>query len=185
MGDAYLGQMRLLEDTLWWERKNIAERGAQELLAAEQAAAASAGSVIQSLADYSRSLAVGPDSPLSAQDRFATAQQQFNAVSGAAIAGDANSLSSLQGYAQTYLSASRALYGSTEGYAQAYGRVQNVLGQVGGISPATLTSGFQALQRSTDNQTTVLADHLQALLNAVNSQARETQMLNAKLAVGR
>lgn len=176
-GEAYAGQMRLLEDTLWWERKNIAERGAAEVLAAERSAAGSAANVIRSLADYSRSLAVGADSPLSAQDQFAAAQRQFNAVSSAALAGDANSLSSLQNYAQTYLSASRSLYGSTEGYAQAYTRVQDVLGQVGDVNADTLTASFYATQMQT--QTTTLVQELQALRRAYDEQRIELRQLSS------
>lgn len=177
-GEAFSGQMRLLEDTLWWERKNIAERGAAEVLAAERSAAGSAANVIRSLADYSRSLAVGADSPLSAQDQFAAAQRQFNAVSSAALAGDANSLSSLQNYAQTYLTASRSLYGSTEGYAQAYTRVQDVLGQVGDVNADTLTASFLATQ--TQDLKVSLVNELQALRSEVVSLRREQQQANAR-----
>lgn len=140
-------------------------------------AAGDAAGVIRSLADYSRSLSVGSMSPLSARDQFDLAQRQFNAVSGAATAGDARSLSELRGYAETYLNASRSLYGSTEGYAQSFRQVQGVLEQVGGLSPDTLTAGFMAAQMQ--DLKVSLVTELQALRAAVNEQRRELQHLSS------
>lgn len=177
-GAAYVGQLQLLEDTLWTERKNIAEQGAKAIVEADKqardAATSSAASSISSLADYARSLSFGEGSSLSAQDQFSLAQRQFNAVSGSAVAGDANSISQLQGYAQTYLQASQSLYGSGTGYQDARQRVQDALGQIGGLNADTLTASFLATQTQDLKQS--LVAELQELRAAVDRMTREQQM---------
>lgn len=174
-----------LQQVQWAERLKIiedfgnqavdAERmTAQQRAQAWESAMGNAASVVSSLTDYSRSLNYGGDSPLSLTDQFRLAERQFNAVSGAAVAGDAASLRQLQSYSQDYLSSARGLYGSTSGFAQAFDRVQNVLGSVGTLSPDTLTASFynEAMQTQTD----VLANRLDAVVAAVDALRRETQM---------
>jgi hypothetical protein len=169
--------LTLLARTQAEERLNIERNFNKEVISLDQqrreSAQDSAAGVISSLADYASSLSLGSDSPLSAQSKFSLAERQFNAVSGAALAGEAGSLRQLQSYSSDYLSAGRSLYGSTQAYADIYGRVQDVLGGVGGISADTLTATFMADQVQTQTQT--LAERLDRLIGAVDALRREQQ----------
>lgn len=143
-------------------------------------AESNATGVISSLADYASGLGYGNNSALSLQDQFANAQRQFQAVSSSALAGDANSLSKLQGYSDTYLSTGRELYGSTAAYAGVFAQVRDVLGQVGNMSPDTLRASFQA--QIVETQTVRFENAIASLQAEVAALRRETKLMNAKAA---
>ncbi|NDG51384.1 MAG: hypothetical protein EBY30_20650, partial [Rhodospirillales bacterium] len=65
------------------------------------------------------SLSTSDASAGTAEDRMLAARRQFDAVYGAAQAGDARSLSSLQSAAETFRQSSREIYGGGQGYADA------------------------------------------------------------------
>jgi hypothetical protein len=174
--------LTLLARTQAEERLNIERNFNKEVISLDQqrreTAQESAAGVISSLADYASSLSLGSDSPLSAQSKQAFAERQYNAVSGAALAGDANSLRQLQSYSSDYLSTSRALYGSTQAYADIYGRVQGVLGGVGNIDADVLTASFMADQTKDLKESLVAA--LARLEARVASLQREQQQTNLR-----
>nr|WP_314074420.1 hypothetical protein [uncultured Roseococcus sp.] len=158
-------RMVWVEQALGRERLAIVERYAEQARAAEQQAAQSAASVISSLADYARGLAYSDKSALSVQDQYGLALSQYNAVSGAALAGDANSLGQLRDYTETLLGAGRAMFGSGAEYAALFDRATDVLKAVGNLSPDTLTASFQAEIIRT--QTSVLGSKLDAIETAI------------------
>lgn len=147
----------------------------------------SAGSAISSLADYARSLAYSDKSALAVQDQYSLAQRQFRAVSGAALAGDANSLSRLKDYSESLLSASRAVNGSGAAYAADYGRVLDVLGSVGSISTDALTASYFAqitMQAQAASATTIVAaiQALQAEVASLRTQVAQGGSIPARAA---
>lgn len=169
---------RYFENVQAQERLAIIRQFSQEAVQAERQAAdarlrasGEAAGVISSLADYASSLRYSDASPLSLQDRFGAAQNNFDELFRGAMGGDAASLRRFQGASQDYLSIARELYGSTGGYADAFNRVQNGLGSLGGLNDNTLTASFQAEIVQTQTQT--LVDAIGRLQSEVAAQRRE------------
>ncbi len=146
---------------------------AQERRAAEQEAAGA----ISSLSDYARSLSYGEGSTLSARQQYEAATSQFNAVAGAAVAGDANSIRRFQEFADQYLATSRSINGSGGAYAQDRDRVLALLGQIGESSPENLAETFRKGQQE---QTAALSGKLDELVAAVRRMQQEAQQSNAR-----
>ncbi|MDQ1078010.1 tape measure protein [Pseudoroseomonas cervicalis] len=146
---------------------------AQERRAAEQEAAGA----ISSLSDYARSLSYGEGSTLSARQQYEAATSQFNAVAGAAVAGDANSIRRFQEFADQYLATSRSINGSGSAYAQDRDRVLALLGQIGESSPENLAETFRKGQQE---QTVALVDELRTLRDEVTRLRQEQQQANAR-----
>jgi hypothetical protein len=99
------------------------------------------------------------------------AKSQFNAVAGAAAAGDATSAGKLTGFADTFLSASRAVYGSGQNYAADFNRVLDAIQSVVTQPVDALTQSFIALQLQQQTSTIVAAQ--QATTDAINALRRE------------
>ncbi|MFC4170240.1 hypothetical protein ACFOY6_23130 [Pseudoroseomonas aestuarii] len=101
-GEAYTEQLRLLEDTLWWERKNIAEQGAEELLNVERSALQrlqQESGILAGFLDQQAVSGVG----VSPQNAYLAAQQQYaDALTAARGGGD---LSAYVNAANTLLTA--------------------------------------------------------------------------------
>jgi hypothetical protein len=155
---AYAQQVAQLETTLGKERLVVI----QQITAGATTAATAA---ISALKDYAVSLSTSQASPLSPQARLDAAQRQFNAVSGAAGAGNASSIQQLQGYANTLLAQASQFYGSGGGYVAVFNQVVNALNKVATQTPDTLTASFLALETRT--QTATLVEQLQALRDEV------------------
>lgn len=128
-------QRRALE-----EQRRAAERAAEELKAANDNAARSAASTISSIADYLRKLQTGSESALSPMAQYDIARRQFDAVSGAAQAGDFDSIQKLTGYADALLNASRAVNGGGAQFAADFERVLSVVEKISQIPPDQLTA---------------------------------------------
>ena len=163
------------------ERLNIIKKyGEQGVQATQDNASAMAaaqqkvGTVIDSLKDYANSLRVGDQSPLSARSQYDLAKSQFQAVQGAAAAGDYNSAAKLQQYSQTFLQASRTLNGSGAGYASDYNAVLTALQGVADVGADKLTNS--ALLQATQTQTAQLStkfDELKAELVALRREYQQ------------
>ena len=184
----YVAQMAYLEETLGKERIQIVQKYAEQTAQAQaqaeaQAAQAraqalasaqqSAGAVVVSLTEYARGLVTGQDSPLSPQRQLDEARRQFQAVAGAADAGDAGSIQKLQSYAESYKGTARAVYGSGVGYADAISQITDAIAGVAGLGQDALTQSFMAA--AIRSQTDMLVSELQALRGEVNALRRETQ----------
>jgi hypothetical protein len=189
--DAALYQERLLvakqfDDAILAQDQAAADKRAADAKAAEDArlqAAGTAAQAIASLSQYAFGLQTSAASPLNAQDQLALARSQFNAVSGAAAAGDINSIQQLQQYADTFINASRVVYGSGAAYVSDFQRVLDALNSVASVSPDTLTASVLQVETRTQTATLVqsLAD-LKAAVDAVTSQLRQNQSAPSRIA---
>ncbi len=149
---------------------------AAQVQAAQQAAAqqqqlldqasSTAAQAVSSLTAYADQLRTSNYSPLSPADRYDQASRQFNAVSGAAAAGDYNSLSQVQSYATSFLDSSRDKYGSGVGYADDFQRVLQALDKVSNVDPNTLTASV--MQTETRTQTATLVAELERLRTEIS-----------------
>lgn len=174
---------RMLELTNVQEQERLAiikkygEQGVQATQDSANAMAAAqqkVGTLVDSLKDYANSLKVGDQSPLSAMDQYALAKSQFQAVQGAAAAGDYNSAAKLQSYSQTFLQASRTLNGSGAGYANDYNSVLTALQGVADAGQDKLTAS--AMAEATQAQTVALStkfDELKAELVALRREYQQ------------
>jgi hypothetical protein len=170
--------MVLLEQTLAAERLRVQRDYAAEAVAAEKqandTAASTAASLITSLTGYARQLRYGETSSISAQSQYDLASSSLNAVGGAAVAGDWNSITKVQSYAQDFLNTSRVVNGSGQQYAADMARVLNLLDSVAGLGPDRLTDSARQIQ-AIDSQTTTLVAELQALRSEVKALRVEQQ----------
>lgn len=169
-GDAYTATTDYARITGELNDALAAERG---LVVNQQrsAAAGAVAGVVTNLSGYAQGLAYSDLSALSPQAKLSLASSQFNAVSGAALAGDYRSLAGLQNYANSYLTASRDVNGSGAAYAASFAQVMDVLGRVADINPDALTSS--AFLDGTKQQTVTLVDELRRLGSALASISLE------------
>ncbi|UPY35493.1 phage tail length tape measure family protein [Sediminicoccus sp. KRV36] len=116
-----------------------------------QAAAGGALSTIISLRDYVGALSSTQAGAGTAIDRLSGSQRQFDAIFGAASAGDANSIAGLQSAAETYRLAAREVYGGGQGFADAISLIEQRIGAISGLGSEALT---QAWVRENDRQNT-------------------------------
>jgi hypothetical protein len=118
-----------------------------------------------------RDLTLGEASALTPEQRLSEARRQFQAVSGAAAAGDYQSLSQVRGISEAYLTAARGAFGSGAGYTDAFQRVADQLGRIAAQDPEPLIAN--TIQIETRAQTAVLVDELKALRAAFDGLKRE------------
>lgn len=141
-----LTEIASLEQTLTNERLDIQKRYAAQAAAEQRAqidaGASSALGVITSLRDYTTSLTTGEASAGTAMDRYGAASRQFDAIFGAAAAGDANSIAGLQGAAETYRTNAREIFGGGQGYVDALRLIGERLDGIGGMGAQQLTQSF-------------------------------------------
>ncbi len=181
--EGFVQNMAALEQALGAERLTIATQANDAILAqqkqarelAMEQARSSAAQLITSIADYTHGLKYSAASPLSPLAQLDEAQRQFNAVSGAAVAGDATSLSKLTGYSDTLLGAARQVYGSGEGYANVFRQVVETLNAVASVPVDTLTASIYQLEVRSQTQT---------LVDAIASLQNEVAGLRAQVAAG-
>ncbi len=185
--ELYAGNMAQLEKTLGLERLVVQKQANDALIqqqkADQQAAVSRASSDVTNLQTYANSLQTGTNSPLSAQAQYSLASKQFNAVSGAAKAGDITSIEQLSQYSDQLLSASRNVFGSGAGYAADFQRVLASLSTVVSKPAEALTQS--AFIATTQDQTTTLANQLIAInttLGQIKLQLTQTNTKPARAA---
>ena len=169
----YQNRMTELERVQQGERLAIITKGAAQQNQAQEQAAQSVRGSIASLVDYARGLGTSAASPLDPTAQLDLARSQFQAVSGAAGAGDFNSVSKLQGYTDTFLNASRAVNGSGAAYAADYATALDALNSVSNVAADTLTASYMASIAQT--QTDQLVDELRKLRSEVAALRQETK----------
>jgi hypothetical protein len=171
----YQAQLAGLERVQGEERLAIVQKYGDAVTSATadqiKAAQGSVASLFTSLSDYVTKLQSGTNSPLSPTAQYGLAKGQFNAVAGAAAAGDATSAGKLTGFADSFLSASRAVYGSGASYATDFNRVLDAIQSVVQAPTDALTNSFLALQLQA--QTTSITQAQQATTDAINALRRE------------
>lgn len=84
-------------------------------------------------------------SPLSPQQRFLEAQNQFQTVMAQALGGDENAMGRVEDVSRQYLEEARAYYGTSEGYFQIFEEVERLLDGVLGAAQGQLTDAQQQL----------------------------------------
>jgi hypothetical protein len=166
-GAFYADRMVLLEKTLGEERLAVQTSYNNRL-------AASATGAVTNLASYAMKLQFGTTSPLSPQAQYGLASNQFNAVAGSAQAGNFNSYSNIQSYADSFLNSSKAYNGSGAVYTADFNRVLDVLTSLANVTPDTLTASIYAAQ--VQSQTDALVEALTSVRNEV---AALRQQVNA------
>jgi hypothetical protein len=136
------------------------QNAAAQTLAERQNGAGSALSVITNMQQYVASLSTSDASAGTAEDRMLAARRQFDAVYGAAQAGDARSISGLQSAAETFRQSSREIYGGGQGYADALRLIGDRLDGVAGMGADALTQSFvtENARQNTDRIVDALAD---------------------------
>lgn len=87
---------------------------------------------IQTITDYVKSSLVGALSPLDWQGQLNTAQSQFASQAQLAKGGDANAISSITQFAQTYLQQAQSAYGNSAQYGQIFKYVMDMLNSLKG-----------------------------------------------------
>jgi hypothetical protein len=127
--------------------------------------------VVGGLRQFAAALPFSDLSALAPETAFGLAESRFNAVSGAALAGDFNSLAQLQAYSELYLRGARAQYGSGRGFAEAFNRVADVLDRVGQFDPGRL------VESAIKTQTAVNVDGFAMLRDELVALRREFQQM--------
>jgi hypothetical protein len=167
----YADEMALLERTLGEERLSVIKQYNDQIKQQEEQAKATAGGVVSQITDYLKKFQIGGDSPLGPMAQYNLASSQFNAVSGAAGAGDFNSIQKFTTYADTLATSARVVFGSGKGYADAVERILQAAGKIGEIAPDQLTASV--LRSETRSQTQQLSDKLDELIAEVQSLKAE------------
>lgn len=189
LGDAgrdstlYVDQMAQLDRTLYQERLTLLTQFNAQTLSADQtnlAARSQALSVLTGLSDYSRSLAVGGASPLSGKAQYGLAAEDFRTTSQAAAAGDFNAISKLADVSNTFLGASRNVWGSGQQYARDFGAVQTAVRGVAAQSPDAIIAA--AIRASEAQQTATLAPIMEQTVEKLDAILRELRLQGMRAA---
>ncbi len=182
-GEDFQNQMIALYKAHYTERLQIESDYATTSNAALKTAQGSVTSLFGSIKDYALKLQTGSQSALSPTAQYDLAKSQFQAVAGAAQAGDATSASQLTTYADALLTTSRAMFDTGIGYANDY---NSVIDAIQGISTATdsLTQSFitQNTQSQTDQLVQTLQGNATSLQNEITALRREVQGLTRQMA---
>jgi hypothetical protein len=161
----FANEMAALDKTLAAERLVIVKQGNDAILQAQKQASdqaqQNASALVTSLTDYARKLQIGQDSPLSPQAQYDLASRQFNAVAGAAQAGNFASMQQLTSFADALLQTSRTVFGSGIGFAQDNERVLNVIQSISDMTDSQLTA--DAMAQIAETQTQTIVDNLAQL----------------------
>lgn len=184
----YADQMLQLDRVLGEERLTLLKRYNDSVLATEQetarqreTAAARAGGLVSSLADYADSLATGPQSGLSAAEQYAAARAAFTQASTAAAAGDAMALGGLQSVTDRFLAASRPINGTGAGYARDFAEALDALRRVARLAPDTLTQSVFTLEtRSAAQSITDALGRVNAALTRIEQNAALARLTPAR-----
>ena len=168
---AYADQMALLSETQVAERNLLVAQQSDARAANQNAAAGTASGVIRSITDYARGLQFGSESPLSANSQLNAATMQFDAVSGAAAAGDLNSAQQLTGFAETLRTAARNVFGSGVGYVDVIKKITDALEPISTMAPERLITSVMTSELRSQTQT--LSADLMELKTAIN-QVRDS-----------
>lgn len=172
------------ETSLGLQRLAIAKQYDDQITAvttsAMNAAAQSAGGVIDNLTSYVKGLATSSASPLSAADQYKAANDNFSTDLAAAKGGDYTALQALQGDSDTLLTQSQSYNGSGVAYANDYSRVLDALQSVAGMGSDAVTQS--ALNASLQTATQTLADKLDVLNASIAAVKLELSQSNLRKA---
>lgn len=194
----YAAQMADLDKTLAAERLKIQTTYADQALAAQQQAAqaaaekqaeylseaqSSVASAFSNLADYVQGLGTSDASPLSVQDQYKLANDNFDTDYQAAMGGDYDALTRLQSESQTALSVDKQWLGSGTDYSKAYQDMLTKLQAIGNLGADTFTANLAkqlaAQQVDATLQVNKSIQTMQAAITAELKQFIRVQTLKA------
>lgn len=196
LGDSYADnvtyqqQLSNLEKTQAAERLHIqqsyAEKAAEEQAKYLSQAQSSVSGVFSNMSEYVRGLGVSDASPLSVQDQYRSANDNFSVDYQAALGGDYNALSRLQSESQTVLSVDQKWLGSGTDYASAYQDMLTKLQAVANLGADTFTANLAKQLSAQQVDATlqvrqVVEDLKTALVNELRQTAR-SQSISKKAA---
>ena len=153
------------------ERQAIIDQAAAIENTTRNTAAGTASGVIRSITDYARGLQFGAESPLSATAQLDAANRQFDAVRGAAAAGDFASAQQLTGFAEVLRSAARNVFGSGVGYVDVIKKITDALEPISTMAPEKLITSVMTTEIRSQTQT-LSADLME--LRSVLIQVRDS-----------
>jgi hypothetical protein len=165
------------------ERKLAAARGdtaqsTEDVLKAEQALKAKADDLragaANNLTQFVKSIQYGALSGLGQQDQFDLARNRYQAVSGAALAGDVTSIGKFGEFGTQYLQQARQMYGSGAQYAAIYRQVADtaaLLGEV--IDSDAARANAEMIVRAQQQGTDQIVGAIKALQEEVAALRRQ------------
>jgi Transglycosylase SLT domain len=172
----YGNEMAMLERTLGEERLAIQKQYNEQL--AQQAQAS-----VSNLANYAQKLLTSNQSPLSPTAQYQLSSNQFNAVLGAARAGDYNSLQNITTYADSLLQASSAYFGTGTQYVSDFKRVLDAINSLASMTPDQLTAAvYRQETRSATQQLVDSLAQIRAEVAALRSQVAQGSLAPSRLA---
>ena len=185
----YANEVTNLDRTLAAERLKIQQGYAdQATQAAQQSAAKQAqilasaqgnvGNLIDGIGNYAKSLLLDDSSPLTAAQRYQSANSNWQTDLAAAQSGNVMALQALTGDASAFLGQSRSYYGSNVQASSDYQAVLDGLRSVAGMGSGALTQAF--MTATTEDQTQTLSDKLDQVVAAVDRARLEIQQGNRR-----
>ncbi|CEF41293.1 phage-related minor tail protein [Acetobacter senegalensis] len=193
----YADQMADLDKTLAAERLKIQATYAAQALAdqeeAQQEAAekqaeylsqaqSSVASAFSNLADYVQGLGTSDASPLSVQDQYKLANDNFDTDYQAAMGGDYDALTRLQSESQTALSVDKQWLGSGTDYSKAYQDMLTKLQAIGNLGADTFTANLAKQLAAQQVDATLQVKQEIQTMNATLQRLIRMQAVGAKAA---
>lgn len=184
LGDSYADnatyqqQLTDLEKTLAAERLKIQQTYASKSLAQQEQylsqANQSVAGVFTNLASYVQSLNTSDVSPLSAEQKYHSANDNLQSDYKAAMGGDYDALSRIQSDAQTLLPLAQSYLGSGVDYAKVYNQTLNLIQSLSGMDTNKVTAALmQKLAQAQVNAQTQTTQAVQALQKALVPEIRQ------------
>jgi hypothetical protein len=172
----YHAEMAMLEQTLGEERLAIQKQYNEQLAQKAQAS-------VSNLANYAQKLLTSNQSPLSPTAQYQLSSNQFNAVLGAARAGDYNSLQNITTYADSLLQASSTMFGTGTQYVNDFKRVLDAINSLASLTPDDLTAAvYRAETRSATQQLVDELAKIRAEVAALRAQVAQGSLAPSRLA---
>ncbi|MCC6104759.1 phage tail length tape measure family protein [Acetobacter sp.] len=184
--DDYQQQLTDLEKTQAAERLQIQQEYQDKATAAQEEylsqAQSSVASAFGNLADYVQGLGTSDASPLSVQDQYKLANDNFDTDYQAAMGGDYDALTRLQSESQTALSLDQQWLGSGTDYAKAYQDVLTKLQAIGNLGADTFTANLAKQLAAQQVDATLQVKQEIQTMNATLQRLIRMQAVGAKAA---
>ncbi|MDN7350684.1 phage tail length tape measure family protein [Acetobacter senegalensis] len=184
--DDYQQQLTDLEKTQAAERLQIQQEYQDKATAAQEEylsqAQSSVASAFSNLADYVQGLGTSDASPLSVQDQYKLANDNFDTDYQAAMGGDYDALTRLQSESQTALSLDQQWLGSGTDYARAYQDMLSKLQAIGNLGADTFTANLAKQLAAQQVDATLQVKQEIQTMNATLQRLIRMQAVGAKAA---
>jgi tape measure domain-containing protein len=157
------------------ELRQKAHEVALESLQKELDSAQKLKSAVEQVRAYAIGMRLGPNAPLSPEQRLQEAQRQYASLLDMAQGGDAEAMSQLTGAADTYLEAARQYYGSGTQYSNLFNAVQNAMESIGSMSvtdPDSIQARIDLLRESQKDELDALRETAQSQIETVKDTTK-------------